>query len=425
MNRLNRLNRCKYGVYSVQAELDTGETYRKSFIVLRDKYGLITRFTRLEDYSGLYAGKTYRPITADAEKKLHYICRMLNFCLIRNGQRYGIRHVFGITKDMLEEFFCDYALEEKSDGSHKGSYSIDKCVRAVTEFMGNLVKRYGAYMKVSIDELYTEMESYSRPGKRAISKCPNFQVPMINEVKSIFRDIPTEAFEVMLPLAFRYAPDIAFGICLQAFAGLRAGEVCNVRQEASPLGPGIVFTRIPGRVTKIEIDLSKEMTLRSDGVSVGRIKKERYQCVYPVYLDVVLRAYEMHMNYLDSIEYEKEYAPMFVNQRGMAMTYKNYLERFQCFVEKYFRPELLKSEDPMLRLYGQLLYENRLSPHALRHWYTVQLVLKNEDIGNIQFWRGDKSPQSAFTYLQNKGDLNRQLEVATDELVKLLLQGDS
>lgn len=50
---MNGLNRCKYGVYSVQAELDTGETYRKSFIVLRDKYGLIIRFTRLEEYPEL------------------------------------------------------------------------------------------------------------------------------------------------------------------------------------------------------------------------------------------------------------------------------------------------------------------------------------------------------------------------------------
>ena len=43
-----------------------------------------------------------------------------------------------------------------------------------------------------------------------------------------------------------------------------------------------------------------------------------------------------------------------------------------------------------------------------------------EDIGNIQFWRGDKSPQSAFTYLQNKGDLNRELAVTNEKLTDLL-----
>ena len=102
------------------------------------------------------------------------------------------------------------------------------------------------------------------------------------------------------------------------------------------------------------------------------------------------------------------------------MTYKSYKESFDEFVEKHFRQALLKSEDPELRIYGQLLYENTLSPHSLRHWFTVQLVLRGEDIGNIQFWRGDKSPQSAFTYLQNKGDLNRELAATNEKLTDLL-----
>lgn len=410
-----------YGVYSIQSEFDAGRTYTRSFIVIRDQYGLIVRFTNLEMFAGIYKGKTYRPITSDPQKKLHYICRMLNYCLIEHGKKYKIRHVFGITKSMLNDFFHEYALEQKADGSHKGSYSIEKCIGAVTGFMWNLAKDYGGYMKIHKEDLYVEKTVYVGKGKNSIKKVPDFCIPVVDEVKPIFRDIPTEVFEVMLPLAFRYVPDIALGICLQAFAGLRAGEVCNVRQESSPLGPGFIFTKIPGRVTKIEIDLSKEMILRSDLVCVGRIKKERFQCVYPAYIDVFVRAYEMHLEYLKSVDYEAEYAPMFVNQRGMAMTYKNYLERFHYFVEKHLRPALLKSEVPTLRLYGQLLYENRLGPHALRHWYTVQLVLRGEDIGNIQFWRGDKSPQSAFTYLQNKGDLNRQLEDATDQLLKMLL----
>ena len=38
----------------------------------------------------------------------------------------------------------------------------------------------------------------------------------------------------------------------------------------------------------------------------------------------------------------------------------------------------------------------------------------------ISFWRGDKSPQSAFTYLQNKGDLNRELAATNEKLTDLL-----
>jgi hypothetical protein len=106
----------------------------------------------------------------------------------------------------------------------------------------------------------------------------------------------------------------------------------------------------------------------------------------------------------------------------MAMTYDDYHSRFQKLVEEHFRTELLKSPDPQLRIYGQLLYENKLGPQSLRHWFTVQLVLRGEDIANIQFWRGDQSPQSAFEYLQNKGDLNRELEESNDRLARLLLE---
>ena len=140
-----------------------------------------------------------------------------------------------------------------------------------------------------------------------------------------------------------------------------------------------------------------------------------------MFIDAFMKAYELHMKYMENRKFEKDYGPMFVNKRGMAMTYKNYKEAFDRFVNEHFRQALMDSEDPELRIYGQLLYENTLSPHALRHWFTVQLVLRGEDIGNLQFWRGDKSPQSAFTYLQNKGDLNRELSAASSRLVELLM----
>jgi hypothetical protein len=78
------------------------------------------------------------------------------------------------------------------------------------------------------------------------------------------------------------------------------------------------------------------------------------------------------------------------------------------------------SDDPECSLYGQLLYENKLGLHSLRHWFSVQLVLHGEDIAQIQYWRGDKCPESAFVYLQNKGDLVRKLERTS--AVKILPQ---
>ncbi|MDR2712737.1 MAG: hypothetical protein LBB91_06440 [Clostridiales bacterium] len=412
----------RYAVYSHQAVTEEGMVYTRSFIVIKNGYGVITRFTRLQDYAGIYDRRTYLPITSDPEAKLYYICAMLNHVFVENKDVFKINHIFEITKDMLQQFFSSYGLGKKPDGKHRGQASIENCISTVTYFMGNLSRKFGGYMKLSRSEFYSEKIYITKKGRQVKQIVPAFQVRGIREVDSLFRDIPMKAFELLLPLAFRYAQDIAFAICLQAFAGLRPGEVCNVRQEKSPLGAGIRFTEMEGHVKKAEIDLRKELVLRSDYVAVGRIKKERLQCVYPAFLATFCTAYQLHKRFLESVSFESEYCPMFVNRRGMAMTYDDYRGRFQKLVEEYFRPELLKSLDPQLRIYGQLLYENRLGPQSLRHFYTVQLVLRGEDIANIQFWRGDQSPQSAFAYLQNKGDLNRELEESNDRLARLLLE---
>ena len=111
---------------------------------------------------------------------------------------------------------------------------------------------------------------------------------------------------------------------------------------------------------------------------------------------------------------------MFVNARGMAMTYEDYYNRFRNLVDMHFRPALLAQEDQELKIYGQMLCERILGPHALRHWFSVQLVLRGEDISQLQFWRGDLSPQSAFDYLMNKGDLIRELEEANEMLAQFM-----
>jgi hypothetical protein len=43
-----------------------------------------------------------------------------------------------------------------------------------------------------------------------------------------------------------------------------------------------------------------------------------------------------------------------------------------------------------------------------------------EDVAGMQYWRGDSSPESAFVYLQNKGDLIKELSAANDMLADFL-----
>lgn len=412
----------RYAVYSVRNTAEDGLIYTRSFIVIKNGYGVIVRFTRLQEYAGVYVNGTYRPLTSNPEAKLYFICGMLNYCLVDHGARFGIRHVFSITREMLAEYFDHYAMEQLPDGPHHSRQSVERCISTVTAFMAKLSSKYGGFMKVRKADLYTERTVVSRKGKMVKRPIPAFQATGIEDHDGTFRDIPTKAVEILLPMAFRYAKDIAFGLCLQAFAGLRAGEVCNVRQETSPLGPGIRFVEVDGNVREVSIDLRRELALRSDGAEVGEIKKERVQRVYPAFREAFCRAYELHKEYLRGVEFEKEYAPMFVNSRGKAMSYESYRKKFKSLVNDHLRPALLASEDPELRIYGQLLCENSLGTHCLRHWFTVQLVLRGEDIGSIQSFRGDRNPETEFLYLQNKGDLNRELKESNEKLVQLLME---
>lgn len=418
----NWRSRYRYSVYEHRM-VGPGETvYSRFFIVLKNEYGVIVHFTRFHNYVGVYEGKVYRPITANAKQKLYYVCKALNYILADHYEEYGVDHVFKVTKDQLLGFFMDYALSEKPAGGFRGEQSIEKCVSAVTMFFRRLSYKFGSYVTLNKSDLYKEVTIYGK-NRRSVKKyIPDFEITGIPEEKHIFRDIPNKVFKVLMEMAMRYAPDIVFAMALSAFAGLRPGEVCNVRQESSPNGRGIRFVYLNDQIISAEIDLTRECPMRSDGVVCGSIKKKRMQKVCPLFIEAFQILYERHKRYLSTVSFEKDYAPMFVNRRGMAMTYPDYYKRFCDLVKDHLRPFLLKHEDPELRIYGQLLMENSLGPHALRHWFSVQLVLNGADVARLQFFRGDRSPESAFWYLQNKGDLIDTLKQTSADLVEWLLE---
>jgi integrase len=409
----------RYAVYEHKLVLDVTNAYTRSFIVVKNQYDVIVHFTCFHNYIDAYAKGVCVPLASDAKTKMHYVCSMLNFILIENFETIGVEHVFGVEKEMLDVFFQDYAFTKRPDGSYRSRQTVEKCVSAVIGFFRKLCRSFEGYMKISSKDLYDEKTVLTKRGRLHKKLVPNFKVRTVASEKIIFRDIPAKVFQVIVNQAFRYKPEIVFAICLQAFAGLRPGEVCNMRQECSPLGRGLTFTVVDGVVKTVEIDLSVEYVLRSDGVRCGGIKKERRQRVYPAFLPAFCKAYEFHKHSLRG-GFEQDYCPMFVGSWGMAMTYFDYRRKFQHLITEHVRPTLLNNDDPECRLFGQLLYEHKLGPHALRHWYSVQLVLMGEDIAGLQYWRGDSSPESAIGYLQNKGDLIKELSVANDMLADFL-----
>ena len=68
---------------------DNKNAYSRSFIVLKNQYGIIVHFTCLHNYVDAYERGVCVPLASDAKSKMYYICKMLNYILIDNYEAFG------------------------------------------------------------------------------------------------------------------------------------------------------------------------------------------------------------------------------------------------------------------------------------------------------------------------------------------------
>ena len=374
-------------------------------IVVKNQNNQIVQYTGLEAYSYPYTGQMPK-ITVRTKAELVYICAALNYIFAHNR----VKRIADITVDMIFDFFTAYCNNPKgrSDNIMRTQQSLDNCVRHVSHFFANLAAVYP--IPITPKDLLNYVETKANKHSQRI-KCR--YIPIYEPKRphsydtSLLRDMPLAAAARLVQLATIHDPMIAFGIVLQLSAGLRPSCVCNVRQADSPIStkPGISCTYIGSGISGITIDLAHEYVLRSDGVNVGKIKKEREVKVYKPFVPELYMAYREHMQLLAHTPYEERCKPMFVNRRGKAMTYNDYARRLKKLVYNHLKPELYHSPDPLLSAFAHMLDSHPWAPHTLRHCFTVRLVKAGLDVAQVQMYRGDSSPESAIAYIGHKSEL--------------------
>ena len=400
-----------FGVYEHKVQRRK-ELATARMIVLKNEHNQIIYYTGLEQFSYPYTGQL--PQKKERSKaELVYICAALNHIFGHNR----VAKIADITADHVFGFFDSYCFTPKGDSESvmRQEQSMKKCVKAVTNFFANLSQVYPLRLTVEGIMNYEETKANKHSHRIVRRYVPRYEPKRPHSYEdALLRDMPWEAAKRLVELAYVHDEMIAFGIVLQLATGLRPGCVMNVRREDSPISttPGIKFSYIGSSISAIEIDLTHEYVLRSDGVSVGGIKKERTVPVYKGFIEELVTAYELHLRILADCRCEEQYRPMFVCKNGKAMTYKVYAERVKRLVYNFLRPELKLSDNPELSAFAHLLDSRRWGTHALRHCFTVRLVLEDLDVGQVQYFRGDKSPESALTYVQGKGDLLRKVQAA-------------
>lgn len=402
-----------FSVYEHTLVLKESELITRKFIVLKDDCGDICAFTDFHRYIRSARKQYARRVTDDGNSRHYYVVKLLNYVFF---DKYHIKKLNDMTIEMVSAFLNDYGKALlPDDNSERTKSTVLVCIKTIIDFLDEFIEKNKGNCKIKQSDLYKTITTRNKLGNIVKRRIPAFDVTYSGKVRSIFRDMPNKVFDHFMNLVIEKHTDMLMLVALGAFAGLRPAEACNIRRADSELGPGIRFVIQSGEVTDVILDLKKELNLRGDLKSVGSIKKERIQRVYPAFLGSFIECYKIYMDYMEGRKYEAAYGALTVNLQGKAITYDNYYQKFRKIVSELI-PILLSDEDAEVVNYGHLLLENNISPHILRHWFSVKLTLYGEDVSGLMYWRGDSSPESALTYLQNKGELEKQYRHVNSEL---------
>ena len=409
----------RFTVYRHKLVLEDGRLVEKLFIVLVDTDGLY-HFTNYHRYIKNPRNRVVG-IEQNGDTRIIFVVKLLNYSFITEG----IRKLDDLTVETVQNFLNSYGmcqLPDDTEKTHRTKETVERCVRYVLDFLELMMQDRKDLCTIKIDDLYKEVNKRNKHGKAIKVKVPVFDVVYKGGNRpAIFRDIPNSAFKLLFDHIMFHHTELLGLLIAGAFGGLRPSEACNLVRADSPLRAGIKFDVVEGEILKITLDLSSELNLRRDCKSVGGIKKERMQQIPDIFLDAFYKAYQYYMKYLECQKFDPDYAPFTVDKRGNAMTYATYHRKFKDVVRNEIVPIFLSSDDPEIVIYGRTLMEHSLTPHVLRHWFTVQLVLSGiSDPGTLMYWRGDDSPDSALTYLQNKSELERMFSRISNDSFEYL-----
>lgn len=342
-----------------------------------------------------------------------------------------LESIESISKEIGVEFLNKYSLGETSDRKNMYGYTISQApetVKRAKQYLtyfynwlndaksnirvnGKLVKKYN--LKYISDDDFKWYEKRTQIGSRKSLEVVFEGVEtFLKETKLKMKNPSDLVVYLLIELARHYDPMIAFAIALQAFVGLRRGEVCQMWRKR------LHFKKPAGVLLGLYVDLRKDKFLRDDGVDTGQIKRKRCQLAYPAFLQYVYKIYNEHMEFLKHNGLDADtYGALFFDDNGKAMTTKTYAERFDKLIPRLIkRLGEMKNHKSYTALQAAFdfdtLINSRMTPHSLRAFFT-EYITKNEKSSHIvAMFRGDTTLNVALVYL-------RQAEANRDEMRKI------
>lgn len=391
---------------SVSDEYGTAHTY-PCIALYEDETDIPVCYTGLERYiCHLTKSESLKANTLN--QKAVGVCNFLNFLLWETK----INSVHECTIEIIRKYLMDARTKEDGD-----DFNHDTWVRYrshVYDFLGLYYKSNYERFPFKYDgaELKTlQVVKDANKRRKVVVKHNsglNVKGPVTTHKKN--RILVDGYLELMLFTAKAYEPELALGIALGAYAGVREGEVVNLT-----CGSIKTLRRQFNMVSGIEIDLTHKaphFENWSKKTDPGSIKKYRIQKVYDDFLETIEHIYDAHIERMEAKGYSTSpESPLFVNKQGRPMTVQSYSSRVKELFYNRFLPLLKKTCDIQgawaeNAAFIETYEEEYPGAHMFRHWFTMYLLTKAKlSSGEIMKWRGDSNQESMDTYIHENSEL--------------------
>lgn len=395
-----------------------------SIILFEEETKIPVLYTGLERYAySLSKGELLSDTSL--KNRSHAVCHFLNFIL----RQTKINCIHECTLNTVRDFLK--FIRTKEDGT---AYQKDTWFRYrdyVTDFLINyyIANRENLPFQYQGEDLKSLMIVNNEVHHKKIKVIHNasLYVPAPKMIHKKNRFLVDGYLDLLMYEAKKYEPAITLAIALQAYAGLREGEIVS-------LSYGDIKRKRKsfGMISDIEINLEKDASFFNDKVrksNPGTIKKKRTQKVYYDFIDKINALLDAHIALMESKNIDTgSTAPVFVNKQGKPMTVQVYSKRVQNLFYERFLPSLKKCCERQGTYADNAAfietYETEYpGAHMFRHWFTMYLLTKAKlTSAEIMKWRGDKSQTSMDDYIHENQDLIQTFKQSTYTFQSQLLE---
>ncbi len=378
------------------------------FIVLENNQK--KRF-KVSAYSNFFYKKGM--INNSFKTKLSYakiVVLFLNYIFFDKYEEYKLTNIEDLQIKHGNEFLRDYS-KGKIGHKNKTRDTVEKAEAVLNRFYRFIYEEIKKMKYISEDDFYKVVtyggRKRNKKGKETRGTLFSVMYPYYQPPEKL-KHLPIKVVAELLDVCERNYPELKLAVCLQAFGGLRAGEVCNVSMDKIHYG----YT---GReYSYFNIDLRYKTRMRNDYKSVGEIKKPRIQPIHPVFLSVLKKVYEQHLEILK--EKNSPFGAIFINRDGEALMESSYNYHFKEIIKLLIK-RLSKGDFYSVGQSNNLL-SGRTNKHILRHFFTQQIAEYVSNPNELAYWRGDSSLNSSITYLTQNPKVDEKIKSIQKEMYK-------